>query len=127
MKLRREAPTYCLLHLVPSDQSIDLSCCTVPNELKVPPALIVVALVILASAMAPSAPLICRSLPDWVIEGEAPGHVHGSGLGLHCQVPPSELCVLAGSAAPGFMAPCASALAVTARPHSTAAAAQGKI
>ena len=66
-------------------------------------------------------------LPDCVIEGEAPGHVHGSGLGLHCQVPPIALCIAPGSAAAGLAAPWARALAVIVRPHSTASAAHGKI
>ena len=54
---------YYLLHLVPSDQSIDLSDRMMPNELKVPPALMVMSLVMVASESAPFSPLICSLLP----------------------------------------------------------------
>ena len=55
---------YYLLHFVPSDQSIDLSGRTMPSELKVPPALMVMSLVTVPSASAPFSPLICTLLPD---------------------------------------------------------------
>lgn len=74
---------YYLVHLVPSDQSIDLSGRMMPSELKVPPAAMVLSLVRLASDMAPLVPLICSFLPDWVIEAVAPDQRHGLGLGLH--------------------------------------------
>jgi hypothetical protein len=55
---------FYLVHLVPSDQSMDLSGRMMPSELKVPPALMVMSLVSVASAVAPFSPLICNLLPD---------------------------------------------------------------
>ncbi len=53
------------------------------DELNVPPALIVMSLVSVASACAPLSPLICRALlPDCEIDGEGPDQTAGIRIGL---------------------------------------------